>query len=443
MYTYYILLSIFLLLMTIMSYKTFKSFLSITFIVSTTFFISSIVAIISRRFSEWNFVDLKDDSIIIIILGILGFYIGEFIINQFDKEKERKYATNESNKLNVYNKLYHITPITKVIVSIFVGLSSIFIIYKMMYVTGIYNNLPKLINTYHVGSVLYSKSNNYTIGTFATQLYRATIMIGYVFIYFIAHNLSKKDTIRNNLYYVIILMIIMILSLINAGRMQFVIYFFAFASDYFYESNITKFSQISRKMKFRIIAIASSVIFIFVIIVPLLGRNSNFNYIEYLGFYIGGPIPTLQEAINTNLFKKPSNFGENTFSGVKSILYKFHIIDDYDAYQKYWIHYSKMYHSNIFTGFSSYYIDFGYSGVFFMSLVASILMNLINKLTIKKKNAFYTILYSIYFFKIFDIVRTELVFKLVISFTTIMNIFYLTLILVILFNKTYKGDYIK
>ena len=176
---------------------------------------------------------------------------------------------------------------------------------------------------------------------------------------------------------------------------------------------------------------------------PLLGRNSNFNYIEYLGFYIGGPIPTLQEAINTNLFKKPSKFGENTFSGVKSILYKFHIIDDYDAYQKYWIHYSKIYHSNIFTGFSSYYIDFGYSGVFFMSLVASILMNLINKLTIKKKNAFYTILYSIYFFKIFNIARTELVFNLVISFTTIMNIFYLTLILVILFNKTYKGDYIK
>lgn len=78
-----------------------------------------------------------------------------------------------------------------------------------------------------------------------------------------------------------------------------------------------------------------------------------------------------------------------------------------------------------------------------MSLVASILMNLINKLTIKKKNAFYTILYSIYFFKIFNIARTELVFNLVISFTTIMNIFYLTLILVILFNKTYKGDYIK
>lgn len=432
---YYVLLIIFLLGSCILTYKKFKDFFSPSFIVCSIYLISSIFALFTRLFSFWNDIDLSFKTFFIVCLGIGATILGECIVRKvFNKINFKdsflvlkKYIKNTSNFIRLSN-------VIKILMGLFIVFSFVIIYYKMASVTGIYSNISKMIDTYHNGTILYSKDGViYSIGTLLTQLYRLCIVLGYVLIYIVSYNYSKGDKMKNNVVYIIFILIISMLSLIYAGRTQIVTYITAFIFDIFIIKGIHKFKNISKKSYIKLLILFLGLSVAFFISLPLLGRNSKFNAVEYISFYAGNPIPSLEKAIDTKLFKESSYFGENTFKGPQRILYKLGIVESYDGYEHDWLHFDKGYHSNIFTGFSSYYIDFGYVGVFVLSLISGICISLFYLLVSKYKNCFMISLYSIYFFGIINLFRTEFLFNYIFTIDTFLNLFYLTFILFILF----------
>lgn len=424
---YYILLIIFLLFSSIFTYKKFKDFFSPSFLMSFAYLISSIFALLTRIFSFWNDINLTFKTFLIIFLGIGATIIGELFARKMVKIKEKKLIKKEEKHIRF-------SIIINILMTIFIIFSFIAIYHKMASVTGIYDDISKMINVYHNGSILYNKDGViYTIGTFLTQFYRLCIVLGYILIYVVSYNYCKKDKIKNNILYLLLITIISFLSLIYAGRTQIITYIMSFIFDIFMIKGIHKFKNISKKNYIQLSIIFLAIMFAFFMSLPLLGRNSKFNAVEYISFYVGNPIPSLEKAIDTNLFKESKYFGENTFKGPQRILYKFGLIETYDGYQHNWLHFDNGYHNNVFTGLSSYYIDFGYIGIFILSFISGICVSLFYLLVNKYKNYFTIPLYSIYFFGIINQFRAEFLFSNLITLDTFLNILYLATVVFVLF----------
>ena len=74
-----------------------------------------------------------------------------------------------------------------------------------------------------------------------------------------------------------------------------------------------------------------------------LSSSELLNFAEYITFYIGSPVPTLNEIIQRNEIGNSEYFGQETFKGIQGILSKFGLIDYYNPYQRnpllYFLHY--------------------------------------------------------------------------------------------------------
>ena len=124
----------------------------------------------------------------------------------------------------------------------------------------------------------------------------------------------------------------------------------------------------SRKKKIKLLKFVRIGTMILIIVLPLfylllgaIGQTTQNNFVDYMTFYLGSPIPGFDEYLdNYSKYQRVSqNFGENTFVGIQQILYRFHIIDYYNIYQSEWIDFGNGLRSNAFTGIKTYFQDFG------------------------------------------------------------------------------------
>jgi oligosaccharide repeat unit polymerase len=97
----------------------------------------------------------------------------------------------------------------------------------------------------------------------------------------------------------------------------------------------------------------------------LIGRKASTGPVDYVSFYLGAGIPSLQHALDEGI-ASAQYLGMNTFYGVYTLLYKIGILQDIPAYASNFFSLGG-HGSNIYTMYYRYFVDFGYAGVVLLS----------------------------------------------------------------------------
>ena len=429
----YIILITITLILSIITYKLFnKDILSPSFIVCVTYFTSALSAFLSKIFNLWNNIELNWFIILIIITGLLSFILGEFITRRviLTIKKRRKIKSEKVNK-----QLIKISNIKLIIIYLFLIMTFVVIFYQMVEITGINNNIPKMINAYRAKTPLFNNTDATSISTFAMQMYRASELFAYIFIFICINNLLLKDKIKNNIKYIFLIFIPILTSLLISGRTLV----FKLVVATIFIAIILYRKIYSRKFKFRTmittgIIVAIIILPIFYLIMPLIGRKQGADIISYISFYIGSPIPSFNEIMERGELGNNEHFGEETFKGIQSFLNRFELIDYYEPYQKQWINYKEL-SSNTFTGLKNYYSDFGISGVVICQLLfASLVVVLYNNAKHKNGRAYIIFFMFSATYMIFDQYRVEKLFSSFITLDTVIYVVYMFIILAFLFK---------
>lgn len=408
---YYIVLFIILCILAIIYYNLFgKDVLSPSFITCCTYAISSLAAYISYdNASSWNYVELKSKTVIYILIGIICFSIGELIVKFFSVKKER-----DGEKIN-YIKIDFLKNILCVC---FIVITFFLIYIQMISLTG-QTSFSKIIVEYKIHSAMYNADKVYKISSLYIQMYRISIVIGYIYLYTFINNMIYNRKNKKNIFYLIPVIIAMILAILLGGRSSIVQYIIAAIFFYIILKNKVKKIMLG---KFIIIGCLCLIIILplFYFLLKVIGQTTRVNFVDYITFYLGCPLPCF-DIFLSNPILKSEHFGENIFIGIQQILHKFNIIDYYNIYQADWIRFGNGLSSNVYSGFKVYIQDFGLIGLIFFQILYGFTFAKLYDWA-KTKDSRFLIFYGIISINLIDQIRTEKLFSSIIRIDKIVYI---------------------
>ncbi len=429
----YITLIIATAILALISYKLFKKdILSPSFIVSVTYFASIVAAFLAKIFNLWNNEEISFKIVSIIIIGIISFILGEFIIKKTISKLKKKKDINEDSNY----KIIKISNIKMIIICVFLIITFINIFYQMVNITGISDNIPQMINAYREQTPLFNKEDStISIDTFAMQMYRAADLFAVFFIFIIINNLLLKDKIKNNLKYCIPILISIIITLFVSGRTPLVKLFVSgfFMGVMLYRKYYNKEINIKLLLKIGTMLLLG-ILIIFYLVMPLIGRNQQTNIVNYITFYLGSPIPSFNELMDRGEVGNSEHFGQETFSGIQAFLNRFGLIDYYTPYESQWINFDGLY-GNTFSGVRNYYSDFGIFGVIILQILFAIVVTTMYIMAKNNKSKFYMIFFTFFgAYMLIDQYRAEKMFGSFITLDTVIYFVYMIIIYIFLFK---------
>ncbi len=444
MYTYFILI----ILLSLILYFNIKIYnfdlLSPSFLYTTAMILSSTLAFIGLFL--WNDVSyLSIKTILICILSVVSFNAGEYIIRKIcnnqkkSKKKKIEYIDADISWWKIIIQFVFVTVVFCLIYSE---------VYRIATVVGYKGEgISTMIKYYRNTSILFSTKYikaGININIIVSQLQKIVEVICFVNIYLIVAVIFNKDTIKNRKVslYALIVAVSILSSLLTGGRMRLVVYAVFTAAIILFKLN-QKYSYVDmiKKYKKEIVIIIIVMVTSFYCALPLLGRKTDTNIIEYTTFYYGAPIPSLEKIINED--DKPAFFGEETFRGIQNVAYKLKISDYIQPISIKWVYfYTKdkdKLSSNIYTSAKRYYHDFGYLGVILLQLINGLVLSLLYVIMKQKKTTVSIIFYSMYVYMAIDQVRDEHFFS---NFVHINTIFKLVVLVCLmwLIKLNLKGD---
>ncbi len=429
---YYLILIIVLTGITVGIFKLFKDFLSPSFLYSIAMLVSVLCSIIGLMF--WNNqTNLQFKAIIIVIVAVLSFALGEFIVRTvFKKQKIFKLKKEKLKVKKIVVKKYIIA-----IEIIFIIATCIWFyldIKRIARIGGYFgNNLFKIAYHYRKMTTLVTTElleNGQALNVIVSQMKKMCYILGYINIFILVNNFLlnfKKN--YTNITSLIILVGVFFLVLLNGGRMQYFVYILSalfiavFIST---QKENVKIGDIIRKYWQKMLVGGIGLCLVFYLILPLSGRKLDNNIISYLSFYFGAPVPSLNYYLNE---EKEENivWGQETFQGLQSLFYKLKLSNYIAPITTEWVKFQdkssqKVYTSNIFTSAKRYYNDFGFIGVVLCSMLVGFVFTGIYLLLNHKPKIFLLILYSMYYYMIIDQVRDDLFYASFININLVINV---------------------
>lgn len=141
----------------------------------------------------------------------------------------------------------------------------------------------------------------------------------------------------------------------------------------------------------------------------LVGRKSNSGFIEYITFYFGCGLPSLESILQSNSLADVFP-GVRTFYYLFALPFKFGLIDNYPSYSIAWVNLGG-HASNIFTGFARFYLDFGMAGLVVLSCASGFLLTLLYRQSKVTSGWIFIILTGYFCAQCFDFAREEFLFS--------------------------------
>ena len=353
-----------------------------------------LVACMSCAFNikKWG-VELRLNTMGLILVGILFFAFGVFFIDLISRKKSLK--ANEMSSIEIIELSWSKIIFFAVFDSIVLFLS----IKDMLKISGGW--LSTFNQTMNQFRMAYSYTDT-SVNPIVVQLMKISKGAAYTFLYVFFNNISitnKGKKIKNNIKYLIPVVIYLVLTLFRGGRLNIIMMMVAGLFMYYFtwHRKLGWDKTISGKFIKRFII--SFVVFtlIFFGTRELVGRQSQSTLIDYVTMYFGGSFQLLDQYLNTSNL---NIVGAETFPGIQQSLYKLGIGNEV-------IHKSLefrttptgIYLGNIYTGLRRFYHDYGWWGLIIMQFIYGALFEFLY-IKIKRikilntNNLFLVIIYS-------------------------------------------------
>lgn len=350
---------------------------------------------------EWK-INLHIKTVLVIIIGMISFILGELLINS----KNKNYYMKNSF---VENKLIYIDNY-KIILFIIFDIVVIYLYYKeVVRIASLghsYWQSKGLMAAFKMQST-YSTDVESAINSVVIQLSKLTTTSSYVFLFILINNLMNdirktKIKIKSNFKLLIPIFLYIGLQMIKGVRITLITMFVStfFLINYFWHRKLGWNKKISYKfIKTGVISFAAFLV-IFFITKEIVGRVSSDNFLDYITKYTGGSIQLLDTFLKDTTIKKDKVFLSETLTG---FLISFNKMGIYDTTILKQLEFrgtdTGIYLGNVYTAFRRYYSDLGWLGLFIFPFILSCFMtrmyNLVKlKYKLSNKAIFRTIFYS-------------------------------------------------
>ncbi len=374
---------------------------------------------------SWNEVkNLSLETIGIVLVGIIAFILGEFLARKTTKEKEKKNSKElQIIKIDSWKYVLSIIGIVLTIFLLIIEIKRICAYYGFQS-----NHLPKLLAFYRTKTPLFSTdliTDGVDVNFIVKQMKKCCDVLCIIFMYIVANNILAKDSPKRILKYSIPIALTLFTTLLNSGRsmmMHMLVGFLMMFLILFQYKN----KKIPKKAYFYLGGALVGSLLLFYFVAPLLGRGTKMNFLQYITFYLGAPLPSFNHFL-THMPVHAPYFGFETFSGIYATLNKLHIVDALQIGSREWVEFSG-FNSNVYMSFRRLFFDFGIVGVFIGQFIFGFV---ISKLYLKIKDLKYPLLFLIYGFYAYiliDQIRDEQFFGLfgstLISYLILISFFY-------------------
>lgn len=390
---------------------------------------------------SWNSeLSLEPKLIFIIFIGLFSFGIGEFINVNIKKKK------NNSSKKSIDKKAIYIEK-WKVLVSILFLIITILVcvleIKKVCQNYGfISNDFSSLLSFYRYKTGLFNANmkNAGMWSKLASIMKKISYILSMIYIYIFTNNLAKKEQIKRQVPYIIIILLSLVLGLLSSGRFEMLKYLIALIFSYFIIIS-KESSKTNKKIIKSVVIFALIIIPLFYYILPLLGRSTKSGFFDYITFYFGGSIPSFNRYLKIPHIAS-NHFGNETFYGIQQFLYRLHIINYKNIISREWTYfYTNSYvgfGSNVYTSFRRFYADFSYFGVIVCQLIFGFVFSNMYQNAKRKDSIHKFVFYLSFSYMLIDQVRDDLFMTRFIQLNTIVYIFLIYFLVYFIFKLKIK-----
>lgn len=384
-------------------------------IMCETYILATFCAILS--IDKWN-INLHNNTVFIIILGIISFVIVSLIVNIYfkNKNKEKKEKEKELKFIKYHKKTM------LVLIAIQAGC---LLVYLYFFIKAL-GDLSKFDNlNYLMRYFRFFVDAEKDIPTIVNQLLKYSKALAYICGYIFIHNkfveIKTKEKAYDN-YLLSAILIFMITSLLTAGRFEMMILILSLVVMWYivmlYYSNKGLTANTFVKLVFVLIL----AILLFSVSKTIVGRQGNGSVIDDFAEYFGGSIEIFDVYLQEEI--KVTNKQE-LFSGLLKLLQQFKLIDFplVDTGLATYVESNGNVVGNVYTGLRRMHHDFGVFGVMIfqmiMSLVITIYYEKIKNMRKIDNISLSIIFYSAISFSIFLHSYSEFFFSTIISFNYI------------------------
>ena len=434
---YVVLLGVLIILAIISFFVNQKDVLSPSFISCVAYMLCDICAIIGKL--SWNNIVISWKVIGIMMIGLLAFICAEFIVRKIYNKKAKKTDKIKEDKILKVEKWKIISSIILIIIEIILMFVEI---RRIVVATGFDgNNILEMFSFYRDKSQLFSNelvNKGLKINIIVSQLNKLCTVLGMIYIYIFLKNIINKDKIKNNIVYIIPVILCCVLALMTGSRTQILKYVIA--------TFIMGFILLSKKDSLKIllkkVLIIGTVLLVIILplfyaTLPLLGRKQDKDFIPYMTFYLGTSIPSFESYLN-NPPAKSKQFGSESLRGINSLLNKLGIVDEVTPVSREWTKFPGSNYSTVYTAFRRYLQDFGIVGVIVCQFLFGAVFSIIYLYAKNKENGIWLIFYGMYSYMLIDQVRDELFFTTFVHINIFINMFFILVLYWILTKFEFK-----
>lgn len=422
MYTYWILLFGLLCIWYISFVTNGKEIMSPASVVCGMFTFSVLLCIYG--FGKWNEIVLGVETIGIILLGCASFAFGCSLAYSSGRNKVPFYKSEfgKGKGFSVDVKIWKIVLLVLALLFIaYVRIESMKRIAAQNELT--FDSIIALSKWYRekfsrlfgAGTVLASVGESFI----EKQILRFATVISNVSVVTLLIGLSEK---KKKLVYasIVLLMVFVIYNITNGGRAGV---FFKVVTIVFgiYVLALRKTDTKTLNRLFILLGIVMILLGLpmFYYSAALVGRGSSRNIMEYLSFYIGCGIPSLEMRIQGGIANHL--LGQNVFYGVHTLLYKVGLLNRLDGFANEWVILNG-YRSNVYTAWYRFYADFGIIGVIIFPFLVGYFFTYVYKRCKESNNLLYWCILCSWGYVIFDLNRDEYLFGQLLGTAPIINL---------------------
>ncbi|WP_461226631.1 O-antigen polymerase [Lacticaseibacillus suihuaensis] len=338
---------------------------------------------------RWG-LDLSSKTVVVILLGVGGFLVGQLPFRRSIIETKVKLPNNPI--LIGWKKTLTVSV---------VGIALTIWLYRD--VQSISLNADDYYKSFGMMTAFKSAlGEGNSINEFLEQLLKFSTATGVIYLFVVIYNLSLpgKQSKRTTLFMMFPVAISVLQTLIKGGRGGIIVLFLGGIFEWYYlrKNTQTHKININRVLIFYGILALLLVILVFYYTKSIVGRVSSETIFQYTTRYFGGSIALLDEYLRT-LHEGNTGVGIESLTGLVGSLSKIHLTHSAISVSLEFRNSSTgIPLGNVYTELRRAYHDFGMSGVFIFPMILSLVFNglyaFLTRLDLEKtRGRFWFILY--------------------------------------------------